>query len=34
MNKQQRIKAIKQAHQMGLVNIYNTKKPSTLNKKG
>ena len=34
MNKQQRIKAIMQAHQMGLVNIYNVKKPSKQNKKG
>lgn len=34
MNKLQRIKAIKTAHQMGLVNIYATKTTTTKNKKG
>ena len=34
MTKQQRIKAIKTAHQMGLVNIYATKTTTTQNKKG
>jgi len=38
MNKLQRIKAIKTAHQMGLVNLYATKatttKTTTKNKKG
>lgn len=34
MTKQQRIKAIKTAHQMGLLNIYSTKKNTTKNKKG
>jgi len=32
MTKQQRIKAIKTAHQMGLVNIYQTKTSSKHNK--
>lgn len=34
MNKLQRIKAIKQAHQMGLVNLYATKTTTTKSKKG
>jgi len=34
MTKQQRIKAIKQAHKMGLVNIYATKKTAAQSKKG
>ncbi len=34
MTKQQRIKAIMQAHQMGLVNIYSVKKTTKQNKKG